>query len=196
MEYARLRLSLETPRMNFAVIGSNRAFPESRALQDQLGGEYWHYGAATRMTAWVRYVYGFLPWSVRAEAALLWANYHGELDGSGWTLHYVMPLRADGRSARDTRGPVLASPRALLAREGIDDRKYIETLRYLAVEHGSREDLLYLARLQEQVRTMADHGEVGGRQNREGKNASAQAMQQARHELQERIVALLRQAAT
>ena len=89
---------------------------------------------------------------------------------------------------------MLASPRALLAREGIDDRKYIETLRYLAVQSGSSANLDYLARLQEQVRGMAGRGEIGGRQNREGKRVSAAAMQQARHELQDRIVALLRQA--
>ena len=119
IEYAKLIASLEKPRRNFDIIGSNRALQASRELQDELGGEYWHYTAANRMGPQVRYAYGFKPYIVASEAALVWANYKGKLDGHGWTLHYVMPNNPDGKEARNTRGPVLASPRAVCARSDL-----------------------------------------------------------------------------
>lgn len=193
-EYFALQLSLEAPRANFAVIGSNRAFDDSRSLQNRLGGEYWHYGAAQNVNPWARIVYGLQPYSVRAEAALLWANYRGDLDGSGWTLHFVMPDdRHDSRPDRSHQGLILPSPRALLAREGIDDRKYIETLHYLAAESGNRESLNYLAGLPRRIRAAIRTDYTGGRDNREGAVTTGSLVNDLRAEIASRIASLAAQ---
>ena len=189
-EYLKLLISLESPRKNFDVIGSNRMFNDSRRLQEALGGEYWHYSGVTRMGPQVRYGYGFQPYVMDAEAALVWANYKGGFDGKGWTLHYVMSDLPDGREKRYTRGPVIPSPRAMAAREGIDDRKYIETLKYYAIENNSEEDLRYLEQLRERSRKLARIDNIGGVDNTEAVVTKSEAFQQLRQELKERILRL------
>jgi glycosyl hydrolase family 123 len=190
-EYIRLLASFERPRKNFDVIGSNRLSDDSRDLQDDLGGEYWHYTGVTRMGPQVRYAYGFAPHIVDAEAAMVWANYKGTLDGRGWTLHYVMPDMADGRKRRDTRGPVISSPRAIAVREGIDDRKYIETLKYYAQETNSEKDIQFLKRLQERSREIARTDNIGGIENREAIVTQSEVFQLLREELKYRILSLI-----
>ncbi|MGE0486800.1 MAG: hypothetical protein AB7Q81_21790 [Gammaproteobacteria bacterium] len=189
---AALVASGERPRLNFQVIGSNTLDAEGRAIQDLLGGEYWHYTGATTLSAASRFAFGFRPWIRRSEAVLLWANYKGELDGSGWTLHYVLPKDPQGRQHRDTRGPVVPSVRALAVREGIDDRRYIETLRYHAVRLGARDDLAFLARLQHRAAALLQNaGEIGGLDNVEGRLADGRMLERLRDDLRERISALL-----
>jgi hypothetical protein len=189
-EYIKLLVSLERPRKNFDVIGANRLSSESRDLQNSLRGEYWHYTGVTRMGPQVRYAYGFKPYIVDAEAAMVWANYKGTLDGKGRTFHYVMPDLADGRKRRNTRGPVISSPRAIAAREGIDDRKYIETLRYYAHEANSGEDFEFLDKLHERSRKLAQIDDIGGIENRQAIVTQSETFQLLREELKERILVL------
>ena len=84
----------------------------------------WHYTTVPEVGPQARFAYGFKPWIVQAQATLIWATYKGDLDGSGWTLHYLMPEDEDHQAKKLTRGPVVASARAIGTREGIDDRKY------------------------------------------------------------------------
>tara|TARA_R110002096_G_scaffold43479_23_gene117433 strand:+ start:5111 stop:7132 length:2022 start_codon:yes stop_codon:yes gene_type:complete len=182
----------ETPRMNFQVIGANTLSHEAANLQHRLGGEYWHYGGASRLDAQSRLAYGFIPWVVRADASLIWANYKGDLLGNGWTLHYAMPIDPDGRRNRDTRGPIIPSVRAIAVREGIDDRKYIETLRFYATQSGSMADLRYLDSLSTEVRrSVSNIIAVGGLDNIEPLVSEQRQMDELRAELRTRIVKLM-----
>lgn len=190
-ETALLKASGEQARLNFDVIGANTLSRAAADLQHRLGGELWHYGGASRLGANARLLYGFVPWIVRAESALMWANYKGDLQGSGWTLHFAMPLDPDGRRNRNTRGPVIPSVQAVAVREGIDDRKYIETLRYYAAVHDSAADLRYLESLAHRVRgLLTNTNRVGGLDNMEASTARASSMARLRAEIRERISAL------
>lgn len=191
-EMRALAKTREEPHLNFHVIGANTLSPAAARLQHRLGGELWHYGGASHQNAQARLVYGFIPWIVRADASLIWANYKGDLRGNGWTLHYAMPLDPDGRKHRDTRGPVIPSVRAVAVREGIDDRKYIETLRYYATRYRSESDLRYLDTLSRAARRLLlSIKGVGGLDNVEAAVARGAGMIQLRRELRERIVRLL-----
>ena len=190
-EYSRLLRSGEQPRLNFDVIGSNVLSRESRALQMQLGGEYWHYTTVNRLSPQARFAYGLQPYAVKSESALTWANYKGGLDGKGWTLHYAMPDLADGRKKRNTRGPVIASPRAIAVREGIDDRRYIETLRYHAMRLESQENLAFLDELSLRIARELRDRRLGGSDNLEAEIADETFMQGVRGELIGRIESLL-----
>lgn len=190
-EMRALAASGELPRLNFHVIGANTLSAAAARLQHRLGGELWHYGGASHQNAQARLVYGFIPWIVRADASLIWANYKGDLRGNGWTLHYMMPLDPQGRKHRDTRGPVIASVRAIAVREGIDDRKYIETLRYYATRYRSEADLRYLDTLQVAARNLLKSTKgVGGIDNIEARVARGADMTTLRRELGARITRL------
>lgn len=187
-----LQAAGEQLRLNFEVIGSNVLSDDSRRLQDALGGQYWHYTGATQLRAETRFAFGFRPWIQRSESVLMWANYKGSFDGAGWTLHYVMPLDPDGRRNRNTRGPVIPSVRALAVREGIDDRKYIETLRYHAWRLGSQADLQYLVDLAQRARALLLNArDIGGLENVEGRIAGGAVLDEMRAEVRARILALL-----
>lgn len=191
-EMRMLAATGEAPRLNFHVIGANTLSLAAARLQRRLGAELWHYGGASHHNAQARLAYGFIPWIVRADASLIWANYKGDLRGNGWTLHYAMPLDPDGRKHRDTRGPVIPSVRAIAVREGIDDRKYIETLRYYATRYRSEPDLRYLDTLGRAARKLlSDIRGVGGLDNVEAKVARGSGMITLRRELRERILRLL-----
>ena len=191
-EMRALAATHEAPRLNFHVIGANTLSLAAARLQRRLGGELWHYGGASHQNAQARLVYGFIPWIVRADASLIWANYKGDLRGNGWTLHYAMPLDPDGRKHRDTRGPVIASVRAIAVREGIDDRKYIETLRYYATRYRSEADLRYLDTLSRAAQKLLSSIKgVGGLDNVEATVARGAGMIGLRRELRERILRLL-----
>jgi len=192
-EWEALVAAGERLRLNFEVIGSNVLHDASRRLQDTLGGEYWHYTTATRLRAESRFAFGFEPWIQRSEAVLMWANYKGSLHGEGWTLHYVMPLDPQGREHRDTRGPVIPSVRALAVREGIDDRKYIETLRYHAWRLDSQADLELLVDLARRARRLLLNArEIGGLENVEARmGAGGEALEAMRAEVRDRLRRLL-----
>lgn len=191
-ERAALVSSGERPRLNFQVIGSNTLDAEGRAIQDRLGGEYWHYTGGTTLSAASRFAFGFRPWIRRSEAVLLWANYKGELNGKGWTLHYVLPSEPMSRRRRAARALVIPSVRALVVREGIDDRRYIETLRYHAVRLGSQEDLVFLEQLQHNAAALLlNPEELGGADNIEGRVTDGRVLECLRDELRKRISALL-----
>ncbi len=192
LEQIALFLSRETARLNFDVIGSNTLDDSARILQDSLGGELWHYGGANNLNAQARLTFGVIPWAIRAEAALMWANYKGDLNGKGWTLHFAMPLDPHGRRNRNTRGPIVPSVRAVAVREGIDDRRYIETLRYFATIGGSQKDLDYLKNLEKRARNLISNpNTVGGINNSEIVTNRESEMDEIRTEIQNRITALL-----
>ena len=113
-------------------------------IQHDLGGKDRHYTTVPEVGPQARFVYGFKPWIVQAQATLISATYKGDLDGSGWTLHYLMPEDKDHQAKKLTRGPVVASARAIGTREGIDDCKDIETLRYDAQAKHSTDNLRFL----------------------------------------------------
>lgn len=187
----------EAPRLNFDVIGANTLSEEARRLQDRLGGELWHYGGASEFSLQARLAYGFVPWIVRAEAALVWANYKGDLNGSGWTIHYPMPLDPSGRKNRDTRGPVIPGARSIAIREGIDDRKYIETLRYHATRLNSQENLDYLDSLRRySAGELSNLSTVGGLENTGARFVREPEIESYRSEIRERILSLLQQQTT
>jgi hypothetical protein len=191
-EYDALVASREPPRLNFHVIGANRVDEESRLIQHDLGGEYWHYTTVPEVGPQARFAYGFKPWIVQAQATLIWATYKGDLDGSGWTLHYLMPEDKDHQAKKLTRGPVVASARAIGTREGIDARKYIETLRYYAQAKHSTDNLRFLDDLSTRSRDLADLSDIGGVENREATGVRGDAFDRLRAEIRGRIVALLR----
>jgi len=107
----------------------------------------------------------------------VWANYKAGLDGKGWALSYLMPDLDNGRKKRNTRGPVIPSPKALVAREGIDDRKYIETLRYFARKKNAKSDLKYLKTLPKRAREVASLNNIGGIDNNEAVVTQSEALQ-------------------
>ncbi len=191
-EMAALKARNEAPRFNFAVIGSNTLSVEARQLQSKLGGELWHYGGASQLNAAARMAYGFTPWIVHADAALIWANYKGDFLGNGWTLHFAMPLDPQGRQNGNTRGPIIPSVRAVAVREGIDDRKYIETLRYHATIRRSADDFRFLETLGERARKLlANANHVGGIENVTARFSKQPEMEKIRAEVRERIVRLV-----
>lgn len=184
------------PRLNFHVMGANTLSEAGRALQDSLGGEFWVYMMLQNVDPQGRFAQGFGPYIVRAETSLIWANYFAGaplygLDGSGgWTLHYLMPLNPGDKSS--TRGPVIASCRSPLARAGIDDRKYIETLKYYARKNKSADDLKYLDGLPARCRALAgDLKNIGGIDNVDAKVVNADGFQKIRIELRDRILKLV-----
>jgi len=182
----------EAPRLNFAVIGANTLSTEARQLQSELGGELWHYGGASQLNVEARLAYGLVPWIVRAEAAFIWANYKGDFLGNGWTLHFAMPLDPQGRQNRSTQGPIMPSVRAIAVREGIDDRKYIETLRYEAITRCSTGDLQFLDTLSMRARKLLTNPEhIGGSENVAAQFSDRPAIENIRVELRERIVWLV-----
>jgi len=179
------------PIFNFHVIGANIYDAESRAIQDRFGGEYWNYKGINRVDPQARYAQGYGSYVMRGECSLLWANYSGSFDKKSWTMHYVMPDDVKSRSM--TRGPVLASVRAAVGREGIDDRKYIETLKYHARTRRSAADLKYLRdELPKKCAAMATLKDVGGIDNTAEKITDASAFQRLRIEVRDRILKLLK----
>ncbi|HUT34136.1 MAG TPA: hypothetical protein VNE39_11690 [Planctomycetota bacterium] len=191
-EYKALAASGERePLLNFHVIGANVYDPESRAIQDRFGGECWNYKGINRVSPQARYAQGFGSYVMKNEASLLWANYSGNFDEPSWTMHYVMP---DERASRyNTRGPVLASVRAAIGREGIDDRKYIETLKFHARTRKSVEDLKFLdEELPRRCVAMADLKDVGGIDNTQERVTNASVFQKLRTEVKDRILRLLK----
>ena len=184
-------LGEKEPLFNFHVIGANVYDTESRALQDRFGGEYWNYKGIGRVNPQARYAQGYGSYVMRGECSLLWANYSGSFDIKSWTMHYVMA--DDVKSRRMTRGPVLASVRAAIGREGIDDRKYIETLKYHARTKKSAADLKYLRdELPARCAAMAKLKDVGGIDNTAEKITDASAFQKLRIEIRDRILKLLK----
>jgi hypothetical protein len=185
----------ETPVLNFHVIGSNVGNDDSRVIQDQLGGEYWTYGSATRVNPQTRYLYGFQGYRTHSEAVLVWANWRGTLEGDGWTVNFVIPTDPSGigeaKAKADLHGPALPSVRSVLVREGIDDRKYIETLKYYARTKKSQEDLDYLKELEARCKNFASMKGVGGRENVEAEVSDADALQSLRIEVKDRILKLI-----
>ncbi|MEM7466746.1 MAG: hypothetical protein AAF387_07660 [Pseudomonadota bacterium] len=193
-EYLKLRMSGEQPVFNFAVIGSNVLSEASRQLQDQLGGEYWNYTGAWSITDTTQFGLGFRPWITRSETVLIWANYKGDLFNEGWTVHHALPFDKHGRKNRNTRGPVLAGAQAYAVREGIDDRKYIETLRYHAWRTGSETDWGFLASLSKRARQILENPEsVGGVDNIPGRLVKGANLLSMRAEIKNRILTLLDQ---
>lgn len=191
-EMRMLASSHEKPILNFQVIGANTLSYDAAGLQHRLGGEYWHYSGASRLDAHARLTYGFVPWIVRADASLIWANYKGDLLGNGWTLHYAMPIDPNGRRNRDARGPVIPSSRAIAVREGIDDRKYIETLRFHAANACSQTNLRYLDSVVTVARRLVSKiHSIGGRHNTEAIVTEEASPDEIRAETRKRIVLLL-----
>lgn len=190
-EYKNLLSRNEPLEANFDVIGSNIMNAAGRAIQDIIGGEYWHYGGASTLSAAMQFGLGFQPWGTRAESVLIWANYKGTLENQGWTVHYVLQRDPNGRKNRNTRGPVLASSRAYAVREGIDDRKYIETLRYHAWRTGSQEDWQYLSTLSKRVKKLIlNKRKIGGIDNVDTQISRHADLYELRAELKDRILAL------
>jgi hypothetical protein len=187
----------EAPILNFHVIGSNIGNADSRAIQDKLGGEYWTYGGASRISPQTRFLYGFQGYRVHSEAVLVWANYRGSLEGDGWTVHYILPddpsmIAPDKKEGKEAiRGPVIPSVRSVLVREGVDDRKYIETLKFHARTKKSQEDLDYLKELEARCKQSAKMEGVGGRENVEADVGNAAGLAALRAEVKDRILKVM-----
>jgi hypothetical protein len=185
----------EPPMFNFHVIGSNIGSQDSRAIQDQVGGEYWAYGGATKVSPQTRYLYGYQGYRTGSEAVLVWANWRGTLEGDGWTVNFIIPDDPSGigeaKAKADIHGPALPSVRSVLVREGVDDRKYIETLKYYARTKKSKEDLDYLKELQGRCKELASMSGVGGRENVEADVSNTDAFQAMRAEVKDRILKLM-----
>ena len=191
-EYDLLMSNKETLVRNFDVIGSNILDSTARAIQDKLDSEYWHYAGASTLSAATQFALGFRAWAARSESVLIWANYKGDLFNNGWTVHHALPLDPNGRKNRNTRGPVLASSRAYAVREGIDDRKYIETLRYHAWRTGAKDDWSYLQRLAKRARGLLNNPqEIGGIDNVDGELSGDANLPALRGEVKDRILHLL-----
>lgn len=191
-EYKALRASGEVARLNFAVIGSNIFDDKSRSIQNRLGGEYWHYTGVSSLSAASQFAMGFRAWIGQAETVLIWANYKGTLNNDGWTVHYVLPRDENGRKNRNTRGPVIASARAYVVREGIDDRKYLETLRYYAWRENSEETWKYLHALSKRASNLLSNKQsIGGLDNTEGVLSATGNLYALRAEIKDKILQLL-----
>lgn len=193
-----LGLKGKEPIFNFHVIGANKQDDEARGIQDAFNGEYWNYGILARVSPHARYIQGFKTWITRAEASLLWCGWGCSFDyypQGKWTSHFLMselPAKT-ARSKRNTRGPVLASCKAAVAREGIDDRHYVETLRFHATKAGSNADLDFLRNvLPGKCREMATgFAQMGGRYNVGVEVKDTHAMQKLRIEIKDRILKIL-----
>jgi hypothetical protein len=187
------------PVPNFHVIGSNVCQEDSRAVQDKIGGEYWTYGGASKVGPQARYLYGFMGYRLQTEATLIWANYRGSLFGYGQTVHFILPddvsLLNDSDEKEKTKGSthglVIPSVKGLLVREGIDDRKYLETLKYYAKTKSSAEDLAFLKEASERCKGFSSLKGVGGRENVEAELSGVEAFQNLRTEVKDRILKLL-----
>ena len=192
LEYRQLIHSGEPPQSNFAVIGSNILDLKARAIQDKLGGEYWNYTGAWSISATTQFGLGFRAWAARSETVLIWANYKGDLTNEGWTVHHPMPFDANGRKNRNTSGPVLAGVQAYAVREGIDDRKYIETLRFHAWRTGSTEDWRYLNTLSKRALSLVkNRRQIGGLDNTPGRLTDSANLTALRSEVKDRIMKLI-----
>jgi hypothetical protein len=193
----------QSPQLNFHVIGSNVCRDDSRAVQDKVGGEYWTYGGASKVGPQARFLYGLQGYRVRTEATLIWANYRGSVFGVGQTVNFILPddksLLNDSDEKEkagkgvSTHGLVIPSVKALLVREGIDDRKYIETLKYYAQTKKSEENLTYLNELMNRCKEFASMKDVGGRENIEADVGNADRLQSIRVEVKDRILKLMQQ---
>jgi hypothetical protein len=191
-EYKALVKSGEQPIFNFHVIGANVMDPESRRIQDSFGGEYWNYGIL-HMGPGARFSQGFKTWIIKNEASLFWAGWKQSFDNpAGWTTHWPMP--DDPAARKNNQGLYLASCKGAIGREAIDDRKYIETLRYYAKKKNSQEDLDWLDKeVPPRCKKLAGgFGEMGGRYNVALKIVNANGMQMLRNEIKERIMKLVK----
>ena len=196
-EYKALMTSGEAPIANFDVIGSNVLDAKGRALQDKLGGEYWNYTGAWSNSPTTQFGLGFRAWITRSETVLIWANYKGSLQNHGWTVHHPLPLDPNGRKNRNTAGPVLAGAQSYAVREGIDDRKYLETLRYHAWRTGSEEDWRYVALLSKRAKALLKNPRsIGGIDNVPGRLSEETNLAALRAELKTRIIKLLQLPST
>ena len=191
-EYRALLRSGEQPVANFDVIGSNVLDHKGRALQTMLGGEYWNYTGAWSISPTTQFALGFRAWITQSETVLIWANYKGSLLNRGWTVHHPLPIDPNGRKNRDTRGPVLAGAQSYAVREGIDDRKYLETLRYHAWRTGSEENWRFLSRVSKISESLVKNPRtMGGVHNVAGQLLNATGLSELRAEVKNRILTLL-----
>ena len=159
-----------------------------------LGGEYWNYTGAWSISPTTQFGLGFRAWITQSETVLIWANYKGSLLNRGWTVHHPLPLDPNGRKNRNTEGPVLAGAQAYAVREGIDDRKYLETLRYHAWRTGSESDWRYLTNLSKRAKSLLKNPRsIGGIDNVPGRLSDTTTLGTLRAELKDRILKLIDQ---
>ena len=140
----------------FHVICSNCPNDEDRDLTWKAGGEYWNYiGAIATQTDFgkMRYGFGFGP--ARHYAAVLFGFADSsrpnnlkpdeDMNKSIWitgeyTLNYYL--------TKDTNAPALdlalATHQSLACRAGANDRRYLETLRVMAYEKKSADDIAFV----------------------------------------------------
>ncbi|MFH0939806.1 MAG: hypothetical protein V1899_11100 [Planctomycetota bacterium] len=187
-------LAGKKPVYNFAVIGANKFDEEARAIQTQFNGEYWNYGIATKGDVQARFIQGFQTWITKHDTSLLWAGYFAlsfDVDG-GWTTHIPMPDNVG--DTKHTQGPILASVKGAIGRESIDDRKYLETLRFYATEKKSQPDLDWLEKeLSVRCKAMSTGlDKAGGIANIDVFLTNAKEMPKLRLEIRDRILKLIK----
>ncbi len=176
----------------YHVISTNCPNDLDREITWDADGEYWLYTFITstvRSFVDNRFFFGF--WGARHYAAVFY-NYADDsvpqnlqldqdIRNSVWltghrngleTLNFYLSQKADGRSI----DCALASHAMLACREGIQDRKYVETLRVFAYKHNSRKDIEFLKNLPQKIETI-EH--------------SHNALEQLRLEIAMRIKALV-----
>ena len=140
----------------YHVICSNCPNDEDRDVVWKSGGEYWNYiGAIATQTDFGKMRYGFGFGGARHYAAVLYGfadssrplNLHPDEDmgKSVWltgeyTLNYYL--------AKNTNAPALdlalATHQSLACRAGANDRRYLETLRVMAHEKKSADDIAFV----------------------------------------------------
>ena len=187
----------------FQVICTNCPNDLDRQTTWDVGGEYWTYTLALSTTPvfsksrfafglngarhYAGVVYNFAdsrkPHNLSEEADVLKSQW---ITGQFTTNYYLSkdPTRADSIDY------ALASHTMLGIREGITDRKYIETLRQYAHAKGSKDDIEFLKGLGARIDGLGSAGR-GGIDDFTAEIKSEGAMEQLRREIAQRIKALV-----
>jgi hypothetical protein len=151
----------------YHVICTNCPNFSDMKLAQSKGAEYWVYSyvcshvAPTR----VRNAYGLNPYRFRSPVMYAWANYWGGTGLGGflaapWSINISFYNRRGDYKGND----VLASVVSGAIREGIDDRKYLETLHFWVDKHGNDEDKKFLETISKSV-IESIKTNIGGKDN-------------------------------
>jgi len=184
----------------FQVICTNCPNDLDRQTTWDAGGEYWTYTFVVSCLpefAKARFAYGFT--GARHYSAVVYGfadskRPHDLAAGqdvlaSQWiTGQYTLNYYLSG----DPAGPIryaLASHETLACRAGVTDRKYVETLRVLAHEKGSADDIAFLKSLPARIDRIGGAGR-GGVDDFTAELKDESAVAQLRREIATRIKAL------
>lgn len=185
----------------FHVICTNCPNDLDRVTTWEAGGEYWMYRGyyATRPAFSItRFAMGLEgarhSTAVTYNYADKWKvhnlNLDGDLSRSEWiggeaqANFYLTKSPANGKSSIDH---AIASHGSLAARQGITDRKYVETFRRLAYEKKSAEDIAYIKEIGKHISSIGGKNAKGGVDNFSGSIEDVGGPQRLRAELAKRI---------